>query len=312
MKRAKITVVGAGMTGSTTAHWCAAANLGDVVLVDVDEGIARGRALDLAESSPIEGFDVDVVGTADYADTAGSDVVVITAGSPRKPGMSRTDLLSINANIVKTVTQQALKHSPGAYLVVLTNPLDAMTYVAQKVSGLPKHRVMGQSGILDTARFRYFLARELGVSVRDVQSFVLGGHGDTMVPLVRYTYVGGVPVEKLIPADRLEQLVDRARKGGGEIVQLLRTGSAYYAPARALAEMVEALLRDQKRILPVSALLEGEYGLSGLYMGVPVLLGGGGVERVIELDLNDQEREAFERSAAEVRGMIAELATMGI
>src|SRR5690606_26135970 len=215
-------------------------------------------------------------------------------------------------NIVKTVTEQALKHSPDAYIVVLTNPLDAMTYVAHKVSGLPKHRVMGQSGILDTARFRYFIAKELGVSVRDVHSFVLGGHGDTMVPLVRYTYVGGVPVEKLLPADTLERLVDRARNGGGEIVQLLRTGSAYYAPARALAEMVEAILRDQKRILPVSALLEGEYGLSGLYMGVPVILGGGGVERVIELDLDDQERAAFERSAAEVRDMISELATLGI
>lgn len=311
MKRKKITIVGAGMTGSTTAHWCAVKELGDIVLVDVVEGLAQGKALDLAQSAPVEGFDVQVTGTNDYADTAGSDVIVITAGSPRKPGMSRTDLLNINANIVRTVTEETLKHSPDAYVIVLTNPLDAMTYVAYKTSGLPKNRVMGQSGILDTTRFRYFIATELGVSVRDVQSFVLGGHGDTMVPLVRYTTVGGVPVSKLIPADRLEQLVDRARHGGGEIVSLLKTGSAFYAPARALAEMVEAILRDQKRIVPVAAYLEGEYGLSGIYMGVPVILGGGGVERVIELDLNEEEKAAFQRSAEEVQEMIRELGALG-
>lgn len=306
-KRAKITIVGAGMTGSATAHWCATKELGDVVLIDVAEGLAEGKALDLAQSSPVEGFDVDVIGTTDYADTAGSDIVVITAGSPRKPGMSRTDLLQINANIVRTVTQEALKHSPDAYVIVLTNPLDAMTHVAMQAGGLPKHRVMGQSGVLDTIRFRYFIAKELNVSVKDVQSFVLGGHGDTMVPLVRYTYVGGVPVEKLIPAERLEQIVDRARNGGGEIVKLLKTGSAFTAPARAITEMVDAILNDRKRILPVSAYLEGEYGLNGLFMGVPVVLGAGGVERVIELDLNDEEMAAFQRSADEVKGMLDDL-----
>lgn len=299
------------MTGSTTAHWCAVKQLGDIVLTDVVDGLAQGKALDLAQSGPVEGFDVQITGTTDYADTAGSDIIVITAGSPRKPGMSRTDLLSVNANIVRTVTEETLKYSPDAFVLVLTNPLDAMTYVAHKVSGLPKNKVMGQSGILDTTRFRYFIATELGVSVRDVQSFVLGGHGDTMVPLVRYTTVGGVPVEKLIPADRLQQLVDRARNGGGEIVSLLKTGSAFYAPARALAEMVEAILRDQKRIVPVAAYLEGEYGLSGFYMGVPVLLGGDGVERIIELDLNEEERASFLRSADEVRAMIKELESLG-
>jgi len=306
-QRPKITVVGAGATGATVAHWAASKELGDIVLVDIIEGMPQGKALDLQEAAPIERFDVNVVGTNDYADTAGSQVVVITAGSPRKPGMSRDDLLNINSGIVADVTQNIASHSPEAYVIVLTNPLDVMTYVALKTSGFPPNRVMGQSGILDTTRFRTFIALELGVSVKDVQALVLGGHGDSMVPLTRYASVGGIPVEKLIAPERLQAIVDRTRKGGGEIVSLLKTGSAFYAPASAVTEMIEAILRDQKRVLPVAAYLQGEYGQEGLYMGVPVVLGRNGVEKIIELDLTADELAAFSTSARAVLDTQAKL-----
>lgn len=306
IQRKKITVVGAGATGATTAHWCAAKELGDIVLIDIMEGVPQGKALDLLEAGPIEGFDVNIIGTNDYADTANSDVVVITAGSPRKPGMSRDDLLNVNFKIVKSVTEQIVKYSPEAYLIVLTNPLDVMAYVALKVSGFPKNRVVGQAGVLDSTRFRTFIAQELGVSVEDVTALVLGGHGDSMVPLTRYTYAGGIPVEKLLPKEKIEAMVERTRKGGGEIVQLLGT-SAFYAPGAAVTQMVEAILRDKKRVLPAAAYLEGEYGFKDQFVGVPILLGGGGVEKVFELELTPEEKAALERSAADVRENMAKL-----
>lgn len=301
MKRPKITIVGAGATGATTAHWCAAKELGDVCVVDVVEGMPQGKALDLQEAAPIEGFDVQVIGTNDYADTSGSDIVAITAGSPRKPGMSRDDLLNINFKIVKDVTEKIAAHSPDAFIIVLTNPVDVMTYVALKASGFPKHRVMGQSGVLDTTRFRTFIAMELGVSFEDVSALVLGGHGDSMVPLVRYSYAGGIPIEKMLPAATIDRLVERTRKGGGEIVNLLKMGSAFYAPAAAITQMAEAIIKDKKRVLPVAAYLEGEYGETGIFAGVPVVLGKDGVEKIIELELTENEAAAFARSCADVR-----------
>jgi malate dehydrogenase len=307
LKRKKISVIGAGFTGATTALFLAQKELGDVVLLDIPqlENPTKGKALDMFEATPVLGVDANIIGTSNYEDTADSDLVIITAGIARKPGMSRDDLVSTNAGIVKSVTEQVVKYSPNAILLVLSNPVDAMTYVAYKTSGFPKNRVIGQSGVLDTARFRSFIAMELGVSVEDIQGFVLGGHGDDMVPLVRYSYAGGIPLEKLIPQDRLDAIVKRARVGGGEIVQLLGTGSAYYAPAASLVQMAEAILKDKKRILPSIALLEGEYGYDNLFMGVPTLLGANGIEKVFELDLTAEEKAALDKSAESVRNVIA-------
>lgn len=305
VRRPKISVIGAGFTGASTAVFAAARGLGDIVLVDIPqrENYAKGVALDLLESTPILSTDVSITGTADYADTAGSDVVIITAGVPRKPGMSREDLISTNAGIVKSVTEQVVKYSPDAFLIVLTNPVDSMTYVAYRVSGLPKNRVFGQSGVLDTARYRTFLAHELGISVQDVTAFVLGGHGDDMVPLVRYTYAGGIPVEKLLPKETIDRIVQRTRQGGGEIVNLMGT-SAGYAPGASLVEMAEAVLKNRRRILPAIAYLEGEYGYRDIYMGVPTIIGGGGLEKVLEVDLTPEEKAALDKSAAGVQKTI--------
>ena len=306
MKRAKITIVGAGNVGATTAHWCAAAELGDVVLLDIPqtEDMPKGKALDLMQASPIVGFDSNIVGTTDYADTKDSDVVVITAGIPRKPGMSRDDLLATNAKIVTAVTQEIKATSPNAAIIVVSNPLDAMVQQALKVSGFPASRVMGQAGVLDTARYRTFIAMELGVSVEDVSAMLMGGHGDTMVPMPSCTSVGGIPVTRLMDESRLEEIVDRARKGGAEIVGLLKTGSAYYAPAAATAQMVEAIVKDKKRLIPCAAYCDKEYGVGGFYVGVPVILGSGGVEKVVELELTDQEKADFLKSVDAVKGLV--------
>jgi malate dehydrogenase len=308
-RRAKISIIGAGNVGATTALWCAAANLGDVVLVDIPEleGMPQGKALDLLQAAPIVGFDAKVVGTTRYDETAGSDIVVITAGFPRKPGMSREDLLVTNVRIVTAVAEQIRQTSPDAIVIVVSNPLDAMVYRAWQVTGFPPHRVMGQAGILDTARFRTFIAMELGVSVRDVSAMLLGGHGDTMVPVVSCTSVGGIPVSQLISPKRLEEIIERTRNGGAEIVNLLKTGGAYYAPAAATAEMVEAILRDQKRVLPVSAYCTKEYGVGGLFIGVPVILGAQGVERILEIELTPKEQAAMARSIAAVRKLVEEM-----
>ena len=305
VRRNKISIIGAGATGATIAHWCAADELGDIVLVDVIEGVPQGKALDLQEAAPIENFDVAVKGSSDYADIADSDVVVITAGSPRKPGMSRSDLLSVNAGIVRQVTEQVVRFSPEAFIIVLTNPLDVMCTVAKETSGFPRNRVIGQSGVLDSTRFRTFIAQALGVSFRDVSAMVLGGHGDSMVPLVRYSYAGGIPVDKLLDKEQLDAIVQRTRNGGGEIVNLLKSGSAFYAPGAAVTEMVAAILRDQKRILPCSAMLAGEYGKQGIFAGVPVILGANGIEKVIELELEPEEQSAFDASCAEVEENLA-------
>ena len=308
--RQKITIIGAGFVGSTCAHWIAAKELGDVILLDIVEGIPQGKALDLQEAAPIEGFDLHITGTNEYADSAHSDVIVITSGAPRKPGMSREDLIKVNADITRACVSQAAPLSPNAVIIMVNNPLDAMTYVARQVSGFPKQRVLGQAGVLDSARYRTFLAMEAGVSVEDVQAMLMGGHGDEMVPLPRFTTIGGIPVSEFIAADRLEAIVDRARKGGGEIVGLLKTGSAYYAPAAATVQMVEAVVRDKKRVIPCAAYLEGEYGLNDMYFGVPVVLGAGGVERIIELPLNDAERELVRKSADAVRATVETLKTL--
>ncbi|MDF0727503.1 malate dehydrogenase [Cytobacillus sp. S13-E01] len=305
-KRKKISVIGGGFTGATTAFLLAQKELGDVVLVDIPqmENPTKGKALDMLEASPVQGFDANITGTSDYADTADSDVVVITAGIARKPGMSRDDLVQTNQKIMKSVTQEIVKHSPNCYIVVLTNPVDAMTYTVFQTSGFPKNRVIGQSGVLDTARFRTFVAQELNLSIKDVTGFVLGGHGDDMVPLVRYSYAGGIPLETLIPKDRLDAIVERTRKGGGEIVNLLGNGSAYYAPAASLVEMVEAIIKDQRRVLPSIAYLEGEYGYDGIYLGVPTILGGNGIEKIIELELTDEEKVQLDQSAEAVKSVM--------
>jgi malate dehydrogenase len=307
MKRAKISIVGAGNVGATTAHWCAAAELGDIVLLDIPqtEGMPKGKALDLMQASPIVGFDSKVIGTVSYDDTADSDVVIITAGVPRKPGMSRDDLLATNAGIVGSVAQQIGRTSPNAIVIVVSNPLDAMVQRVWKVTGFPHQRVLGQAGVLDTARFRTFLATELNVSVEDVKAMLMGGHGDTMVPLPSCSSVGGIPVTQLIGQDRLDEIVQRTRDGGAEIVGLLKTGSAYYAPAAATAQMVEAVVRDKKRLIPAAAFCDREYGVGGYYVGVPVVLGAGGVERVIELQLSDNERAAFANSVSAVKQLVA-------
>ena len=306
-KRKKISVIGAGFVGSTCAHWAAAKELGDVVLLDVNDGVAKGKALDLFEASPVESFDSYVKGTADYKDIAGSDVVIVTAGIPRKPGMSRDDLLATNAKIMKEVCLGIKQHAPNSVVIVVSNPLDAMAFVAKQVTGFPRERVIGMAGVLDSARFRSFISEELKVSVKDVQAFVLGGHGDTMVPMPRHCSVGGVPLTEILPADRVNALVDRTRNGGAEIVGLLKTGSAYYAPSASAVQMAEAILKDQKRVLPCAAFLQGEYGIKDLFIGVLCKLGGKGLESVVEVKLNDTERAGLEHSKKAVVDLVEAL-----
>jgi malate dehydrogenase len=302
--RRKVTVVGAGNVGATLAQRVAEKGYADVVIVDIVDGLPQGKGLDMQESAPVLGFDAKVVGSNGYEETADSDVVVITAGIARKPGMSRDDLLQTNTTIVGNVTQEVVRHSPNCIIIVISNPLDAMAQLALKRSGFPRERVIGMAGILDTARFRTFLALELDVSVEDVQAYVLGGHGDTMVPLVRYTTAGGIPVSEMIPADRLATIVQRARDGGAEINGLMKTASAFYAPSAAGAQMVESILLDKKRILPCAAYLEGEYGINGLYIGVPVKLGARGIEQIIEVKLTEDEQAELERSAEAVQELV--------
>ncbi len=305
-RRAKITIVGAGAVGATTAHWCAVFELGDIVLVDIPatEGMPKGKALDLMQASPIVGFDAHITGTTDYEATRDSDIVVVTAGLPRKPGMSRDDLLGTNAKIVGTVADHIRDTSPNAIVIVVSNPLDAMVQRVWQVTGFPSHRVVGQAGVLDTARFRTFIATELGISVEDIQALLLGGHGDTMVPLPGHTAVGGIPLTKLLPRERIDEIIQRTRQGGAEIVNYLRTGSAFYAPAAAVAQMVEAIVKDKKRLIPCAAMCDKEYGVGGYYVGVPVVLGGRGVERIIELDLTEEERADFDKSVKAVKHLV--------
>ena len=305
--RRKVTVIGAGNVGATTAQLIAQTGLADVVLVDIVEGLPQGKALDLAEAAPVIGYDVKITGTNDYADTAGSKIIVVTSGIARKPGMSRDDLIATNAGIVGGVVKAAAAVSPDAIIIVVTNPLDAMCHVALNVSGFPRERVIGMAGVLDSARFRSFIAEELEVSVRDVRAFVLGGHGDTMVPLPRYSTVGGVPITELMTPERVEALVTRTRNGGAEVVALLKTGSAFYAPAASVVEMVESILLDRRRVLPCAALLQGEYGFDGLFVGVPVILGQGGMEKIVEIELTEEETAAFAHSAEAVRELVAAL-----
>lgn len=306
-KRKKISVIGAGFVGSTCAHWAAAKELGDVVLLDINEGSAKGKALDLYESAPVEMFDSRILGTSDYKDTADSDVVIITAGLPRKPGMSRDDLLSTNAKIMKEVCEGLKKYAPNAVLIIVSNPLDAMAFVAKQVTGFPRERVIGMAGVLDTARFRMFISEALNVSVKDVQAIVLGGHGDTMVPMPRHCSVGGVPLTEMMEPAKLEALVQRTRQGGAEIVNLLKTGSAYYAPSASAVQMAEAILKDQKRILPCAVELQGEYGVKNMFVGVLAKLGGAGMEKVIELKMNDTERGMLNNSIKAVEELVGAL-----
>jgi malate dehydrogenase len=311
MARSKIALIGAGQIGGTLALLAAQKELGDVVLFDIVDGLPAGKALDLAQATPIGGSNAAISGTSDYAEAlSGAALVIVTAGIPRKPGMSRDDLIATNADVIETVAQNVRIHCPNAFVIVITNPLDAMVWVMQQVSGLPPRMVVGMAGILDSARFRYFLAAELGVSIEDVSAFVLGGHGDTMVPLVRYSTVAGIPLPDLVKMGwitraRVDAIVQRTRDGGGEIVKLLKTGSAFYAPAAAAIQMAEAYLRDQKRVLPCAAYLDGDYGVSGYYVGVPVVIGAGGVERIVEIELNAEERAAFDRSVQAVRDLCA-------
>ena len=307
----KVTVVGAGNVGATAAQRLAEKELCDVVLVDIVEGVPQGKALDLTEAAPIEKHDAHLVGTNSYEATAGSDIVIITAGIPRKPGMSRDDLISTNAGIIKSVTEQIVKYSPETILIIVSNPLDAMCHVAFEASGFPKNRVLGMAGVLDSARFRAFISTELDVSVENTHAFVLGGHGDTMVPLPRYSTVAGIPITELIPEDRIAELVDRTANGGAEIVSLLKTGSAYYAPASAAVEMAESILKDKKKVLPCAAYLQGEYGINDLFIGVPVKLGKDGMEQVIEITLTEDEKAALMKSADAVQGLKDDLAKLG-
>ena len=306
-KRKKLSVIGAGFVGSTCAHWAAAKELGDVVLLDINDGAAKGKALDLFEASPVEAFDSRITGTSNYKDTANSDVIIITAGIPRKPGMSRDDLLATNAKIMKDVCVGLREFSPNAVVIIVSNPLDAMALVAKETLGFPRERVLGMAGVLDGARFRSFIAEECNVSVKDVQAFVLGGHGDTMVPMPRHCSVGGVPLTEMLPKDRIDALVDRTRNGGAEIVGLLKTGSAYYAPAASAVQMAEAILKDQKRILPCAAYLQGEYGVKDLFVGVLCKLGGKGMEKVIEVKLNDTEKAGLDHSVNAVKELVTAL-----
>ena len=310
MGRHKVTVVGAGNVGATTAQRIAEAGLADVVLIDIVEGLPQGKALDLAEAAPVVGHDSAILGTNDYADTAGSDIVVVTSGLARQPGMSRDDLLAKNAGIVRSVVQAAAAQSPDAILVIVTNPLDAMCHVALEASGFPRERVLGMAGVLDSARFRSFIAAELGVSVEDTHAFVLGGHGDTMVPLPRYSTVAGIPITELMSAERVQALCDRTANGGAEVVALLKTGSAYYAPAASTFEMVDAILGDRKRVLPCAVLLKGEFRTTDLFVGVPAILGEHGLERVLEIELRPDEQAAFDHSAAAVRELVDKLAAL--
>src|SRR6202162_81713 len=305
--RKKVTIVGSGNVGATAAHWIASKELADVVLIDIIEGVPQGKGLDLLEAMPIEKRDSSVLGTQDYADTANSDVVVITAGIPRKPGMSRDDLLNTNHKIMKDVVGKVVQYSPNCILVIVSNPLDAMAQAAYKMSGFSRNRVIGMAGVLDSARFRTFIAQELKVSVENVTAFVLGGHGDTMVLLPRYSTVAGIPLNELLPPDKIQALVTRTANGGAEIVSLLKSGSAYYAPAASAVEMVEAILKDKKKILPCAAYLDGPYGVKGLYVGVPVKLGRSGVEQVIEIKLTAEEQAGFDKSAAAVRELVEKL-----
>lgn len=305
MSRPKISIIGAGHVGATVAHWCASKELGDIVLVDIVEGLPQGKALDLLEAGPVEGFDLNIVGSNDYDETAGSDIVVVTAGVARKPGMTREDLVTTNQKIITSVVQEVAPRSPDAILIMVTNPLDPMTYLAKKVSGFPRERVIGQAGVLDTARFRTFIAMELNVSVENIHAFVLGGHGDEMVPLPRYSTVAGIPIAELMSQEQIDRIVQRARKGGGEIVSLLKTGSAFYAPGAAVTQMIEAILKDKKLILPCAAYLDGEYGLHDIYFGVPVKLGRAGAEEIIEIELTADERAAFQKSVDLIRNTMA-------
>jgi malate dehydrogenase len=304
----KITVVGAGNVGASAALYLSEAELGDVVMVDIAEGVAKGKGLDLLQAGPVHGYDSFIEGSGDMKAAAGSDVVIVTAGFPRKPGMSRLDLLKANADVIRGVAEAIKKHAPKAFVIMVTNPLDVMTYLTYRVTGFPRERVMGMAGVLDSARFRAFLAMEIGVSIEDVQAMVLGGHGDTMVPLTRFTTVAGVPVEHFVKKERLAEIVQRTRDGGAEIVKLLQTGSAFYAPASAAVQMAESILKDKKRLLPAAACLDGEYGMKDLYLGVPVILGSRGVERVVELPLTAEEKAALTKSAEEVKKGIADLA----
>ena len=305
--RKKVTIIGAGFVGSTCAHWIASKELADVVLVDIVEGVPQGKGLDLLEAGPIEGFDINITGTNSYAETANSDVVILTSGAPRKPGMSREDLLKINADITSSNIKQVAETSPDAHIIIVNNPMDTMAYLAFKVAGFPKNRVMGQGGVLDAGRYRTFIAQEAGVSVEDVQAMLMGGHGDEMVPLPSYTTISGIPVTQFIGQDRLQAIIERTKKGGGEIVQLLKTGSAYYAPAAATVQMVEAIVKDKKRVLPASVYMDGEYGLNDLFFGVPVKLGANGVEEIIQLPLNDDEQAAVQKSAELVKSSLGAL-----
>ena len=309
MARAKIALIGAGQIGGTLAHLAALKELGDVVMFDIAEGIPQGKALDIAESGPVQGFDADMKGTNDYADIAGADVCIVTAGVARKPGMSRDDLLGINLKVMKSVGEGIKAHAPNAFVICITNPLDAMVWALQKFSGLPANKVVGMAGVLDSARFRHFLADEFGVSMRDVSAFVLGGHGDTMVPLVRYSTVAGIPLPDLVKMgwttqEKMDAIVQRTRDGGAEIVGLLKTGSAFYAPATSAIEMAEAYLKDQKRVLPCAAHVKGAYGLKGLYVGVPTVIGTGGIEKVIEISLDKDEKAMFDKSVTAVKGLV--------
>ncbi len=305
--RKKVTVVGAGFVGSTCAHWIAAKQLADVVLIDIFEGVAKGKALDLSQAGPVEGYDVSITGSSDYADSANSDVVILTSGAPRKPGMTREDLVAVNADITAQNIEAIKATSPNAFLIVVSNPMDTMTTLAHKLSGFPKERVMGQGGVLDAARYRTFIAREIGCSVEDVHAMLMGGHGDEMVPLPRFTTVSGIPVTEFIAPERLQEIVDRTKQGGAEIVKLLEKGSAYYAPSAATVAMVESILLDKKRVMPVAALCEGEYGVSGIYFGVPVVLGAGGIEKILELPLTAEEQDNVNRSSALVKASCAAL-----
>ncbi len=302
--RRKVTVVGSGNVGATVAHRLADKQLADVVMIDILEGVPQGKGLDLLEAGPIEGYDLRIRGSNDYADTANSDLVVMTAGFPRKPGMSRDDLLKANYEVVKSTIEKVVKYSSDSILIIVTNPLDAMTQTAYKVSGFSKNRVMGMAGTLDTARYRTFIAEALNVSVQNVQGFVLGGHGDTMVPVPRYTTVAGIPVTELLPRDKLDKIIERTRNGGAEIVNLLKMGSAYYAPSSAVVEMIDAIFNDRRKILPCTAYLEGEYGIRGLFVGVPVKLGARGIEQIIEIKLTAEEQAALQKSAAAVKELV--------
>ncbi len=310
MARAKIALIGSGMIGGTLAHLAGLKEMGDVVLFDIADGIPQGKALDIAESSPVEGFDAKMSGTTDYADIAGADVCIVTAGVARKPGMSRDDLLGINLKVMKSVGEGIKTHAPNAFVICITNPLDAMVWALREFSGLPHERVVGMAGVLDSARFQHFLSDEFNVSTRDVNTFVLGGHGDTMVPLTRYSTIAGIPLPDLVKMgwttqERLDEIVQRTRDGGAEIVGLLKTGSAYYAPATSAIAMAQAYLGDQKRVLPCAAYVDGAYGLKGLYVGVPVVIGAGGVERIVEIELNKDEKSMFEKSVEAVNGLVS-------